>query len=65
MTADLLSLSKHRKAKEKAAKEQRASENRVLFGLTKAEKQQRATELAQARGKIEAHRLDTPASKDD
>ena len=37
--AEILSLSKARKAKAKAEKEQLASENRIKFGRTKAEKQ--------------------------
>lgn len=37
--ADILSLSKARKAKARVAKEQMAAENRVKFGQTKAEKE--------------------------
>ena len=37
--ADILSLSKTRKARARVAKEQTASENRVKFGRTKAEKE--------------------------
>lgn len=40
--ADILSLSKARKARARADKEQLASENRVRFGRTKAEKQRDA-----------------------
>jgi Domain of unknown function (DUF4169) len=60
MTADILSLSKHRKAKAKAAREQQASENRVLFGRTKAEKLKAKVEAENAASKIDAHRLDKP-----
>ncbi|MFM9973821.1 MAG: DUF4169 family protein [Beijerinckiaceae bacterium] len=38
MAADILSLSKARKTKARAAKEQGAVENRILFGRSKAEK---------------------------
>ncbi len=51
--ADILSLSKARKAKARAAKEQAAAENRVKFGRTKAEK-----ERAKALGEIAQKRLD-------
>lgn len=40
--ADILSLSKARKARARVAKEQAASENRVKFGRTKAEKEREA-----------------------
>lgn len=38
--ADILSLSKARKARARVEKEQLASENRIKFGRTKAERQQ-------------------------
>jgi hypothetical protein len=38
MPADILSLSKVRKARARAAKEQQATQNRAHFGRTKAEK---------------------------
>lgn len=49
--ADILSLSKARKAKARVAKEQTAAENRVKFGRTKAEKERDAAlaKLAQKR----------------
>lgn len=49
--ADIVSLSKARKAKARAAKEQLAAENRVKFGRTKAEKERDAAlaKLAQKR----------------
>lgn len=51
--ADILSLSKARKAKARVAKEQAASENRVKFGRTKGEK-----ERAKALDQIAQKRLD-------
>jgi hypothetical protein len=56
MTAPV-NLNKARKAKARAEKEQRASENRAKFGRTKAQKQAdtaRADKLARL---AEAHRL--------
>ena len=49
--ADILSLSKARKAKARTAKEQIATENRVKFGRTKAERQHEdaVKKLAQTR----------------
>lgn len=49
--ADILSLSKARKARARVAKEQAAAENRVKFGRTKAEKEREAAlqEIAQKR----------------
>lgn len=49
--ADILSLSKVRKAKARVAKEQTAAEDRVKFGRTKAEKERDAAlaKLAQKR----------------
>ena len=39
MAADIVNLNKFRKAKARVDKEKRASENRVKFGRTKAEKE--------------------------
>jgi Domain of unknown function (DUF4169) len=57
-TADILSLSKARKAKARTAKEQQAEQNRVLHGRTKAEKEKDAAEKALTEKRIEAHRLE-------
>jgi len=51
--AEIISLSKARKAKTRADKEQVAAENRVKFGRTKSEKQRDAAFKAQ-----DASRLD-------
>lgn len=52
--ADILSLSKARKAKARADKEQVAAENRVKFGRTKAEKQREAAIKALAEKRLDA-----------
>ena len=57
--ADILSLSKARKAKAKSEREQVAAENRVKFGRTKAEKQRDA-----ALQKIAQKRLDEAKRED-
>ncbi|WP_417308763.1 DUF4169 family protein [Devosia sp.] len=46
--AEILSLSKARKAKARTAKEQQAEQNRARFGRTKAEKLRDAAEQALA-----------------
>ena len=57
--ADILSLSKARKAKARANKESTAEANRLAFGRTRAEKQQAAAEKALSDKKIDAHKRDT------
>jgi hypothetical protein len=57
--ADILSLSKARKAKARADKEATAEANRLAFGRTKAQKQQMAAEKALSDKKIDAHKRDT------
>jgi hypothetical protein len=57
--ADILSLSKARKARARAAQEQTAAENRAKFGRTKAEKQRDA-----ALEKIAQKRLDEARRED-
>jgi hypothetical protein len=57
--ADILSLSKARKAKAKAEKEVIAAANRVKFGRTKAEKAKDAASKAVAEKLIDAHKRDS------
>jgi len=57
--AEILSLSKARKAKARAEKEAMADANRLAFGRTKAEKQQAKAEKALSDKKIDAHKRDT------
>ena len=51
--ADILSLSKARKAKARAAKDVTAAENRVKFGRTKAEKQAEAVKVSLAEKRLD------------
>jgi Domain of unknown function (DUF4169) len=53
--ADILSLSRARKAKARATSAQQATQNRILFGRTKAEKLKDKAEKALAERKIAAH----------
>ncbi len=54
--ADILSLSKVRKAKARSAKEAAAAENRVKFGRTKAEKAVEESRNARAEKSIDGHK---------
>ena len=56
--ADILSLSKARKAKARVAKEAQATENRILFGRTKAEKERVDAGRVLDEKKIDAHKRD-------
>ncbi len=56
--AEILSLSKARKAKARTEKEAAAEANRLKFGRTKAEKVKEAGEKARADKHIDAHKRD-------
>ncbi|HRW31094.1 MAG TPA: DUF4169 family protein, partial [Emcibacteraceae bacterium] len=56
--AEILSLSKARKKKVRAVKETRASENRVKFGRTKAEKKLTEAKKAKREKDLSAHKRD-------
>jgi len=57
--ADILSLSKARKVKAKAAKEATAAANRAKFGRTKAEKAADEARRSLTEKSIDGHRRDT------
>jgi hypothetical protein len=56
LMADILSLSKARKAKSRAQQDAQAAENRVKFGRTKAEKQRETAERGRAAKAADAHK---------
>lgn len=56
--ADILSLSRARKAKQRSDKEAHAEANRLKFGRTKAEKAQDRAERALTEKSIDGHRRD-------
>jgi len=56
--AELVNLNKARKAKARADREAQAGANRAKFGRTKAERLRDEAEAAQARQKIDSHRMD-------
>lgn len=61
--AEIISLSKARKAKARADKEQAASENRIKFGRTKAEKQLDKAKDVLATRRIDGHRRNPDESE--
>ncbi len=58
MTMTIVSLSKARKARSKAADKAQAAENRVAFGRTKAEKAQAKSETSRAAHSLDNKRLE-------
>ena len=54
--ADILSLSKARKARARSEKQQTAAENRAKFGRTKAEKQRDAALAVIAQKRLDGNR---------
>ncbi|MBB4050573.1 hypothetical protein GGR20_000191 [Devosia subaequoris] len=56
--ADILSLSKARKAKARSDKQAVAEANRINFGRTKAEKLRDKSEKTRAQKQTEAHKID-------
>lgn len=57
--ADILSLSKARKARARADKEQQAAQNRVKFGRTKADKQRDEAEAALTKKRLDDSKRDS------
>jgi hypothetical protein len=57
--ADILSLSKARKARDRAAKDAQANANRVRFGRTKAERLADEAAAKAAARHVDGHRLGT------
>ena len=60
--AEPVNLNKFRKAKRRAEKEQRASENRVKFGRTKAEKEIEKSRAEKLKKAADDHKLDDSGS---
>ncbi|CEK11313.1 DUF4169 family protein [Legionella hackeliae] len=56
--ADIINLSKKRKAKIRLKKEKKASENRVRFGRTKKEKQLETQENTRSERYLDGHKLE-------
>jgi hypothetical protein len=60
MTAELINLSQVRKARERDRKAREAAENRVRFGLSKAEKDARALDAEQRSRLLDGKKLEDP-----
>lgn len=60
MTADVINLSQARKARDRDRKAREAAENRIRFGLSKAEKDARARETEQRNRQLDGKKLDDP-----
>ena len=58
--AEIINLKNVRKQRARADKEVQASQNRVLFGRTKAEKQKQEAEKVLADRRIDGHKKDEP-----
>lgn len=58
MSGEIVNLRKARKARDRVAKEKRATENRIKFGRTKAERAQSKAEDALAVRRLEALKRD-------
>ncbi|MFC7780519.1 DUF4169 family protein [Legionella taurinensis] len=56
--ADIISLSKKRKAKARSQKEKKASENRIKFGRTKSEKKLDTLEKERHERQLDGHKLE-------
>ena len=61
MAAEIINLRRARKSKAKAARETTATENRIIFGRTKAERQETTALRDQAARGIAAHRREDDA----
>ncbi len=57
--SEVINLNKTRKAKARTQKEKKASQNRLLFGRTKAEKKTDLLNAKRAEKNIDGHKLST------
>lgn len=55
---EIVNLNRARKAKAKGERDAKAAQNRISFGLTKAEKQKRRAEEQAAQQQLDGHKLD-------
>lgn len=55
---EIVNLNRARKAKAKCEREAQAAQNRITYGLTKAEKQKRRAEEQATRQQLDGHKLD-------
>lgn len=64
MAAEIINLRKARKDRARAQAEDKAAENRIRFGRTKAERDRLKAETELAERRIDGHRLGDPETDD-
>lgn len=64
MTGDVINLRQARKRKARADKAEKANQNRIAFGRTKAEKQASKKAITDLNKTVDAHHLDRNAKDD-
>lgn len=62
--ATILSLSKARKTKARTARQQQATENRIVFGRTKDEKAKQSADTTRAIARTDGHKLSPKDTSD-
>jgi Domain of unknown function (DUF4169) len=62
--AEIVNLRQHRKRKARASGEAVAAENRLRFGMTRAEREREAAVQAQDERKLDGHRRETPGDEE-
>jgi hypothetical protein len=64
MSADIINLRQAKKSRARLEKEQKAQQNRLLFGRSKAEKQITRLTLEKQEAQLDAHRRETGSDTD-
>lgn len=62
---EIVNLRRARKSKERQSEETKAAANRAHHGTSKKFRKAQKAEQSRARHKLEAHKLDTPDTKND
>ena len=60
---DIVNLNKFRKQKSRDTREKQADENRIKFGLAKAQKKLNKTEAEKSKTKLDQKKLDKPVQE--
>jgi hypothetical protein len=64
MSADIINLRQARKSRARSEKAEKAQENRLHFGRTKAEKQLTLRNREKDKARLDAHQRETPPAGD-
>jgi hypothetical protein len=62
--AEIVNLRQQRKRKARARREEAAAENRVRFGMTRAEREHNAAQQAKDERKLDGHRRDNSGDEE-